>query len=361
MLKNYYHVLGVDYSVSPEELKLAYRNLAKEYHPDINPDDPEKEEMFKMVSEAYYVLSDSNRKASYDLSLLLGLNEVYDELEEKEKRRRQQRRQRTYQGNYRPPRREPVTYSRTAYVAVTALVVVVALSILIIPFALSHYSSAYHYDKGLEYYQNEQYYAALNSLQHAIIDFGSKDIEACLLSGTILMENYGQYSYAIEYADMGLERASSPLDKVQLLYLKGMCMKRNGDYHNAVIQFEEAKKLWPEYDSLYYALGTTYAYGLGDVTLAKHNLDQLLKLNGSFSQAYIDRAYCNYHLENYEQAAHDIENYLAIASILNADVFIMQARVADKLHNSEQACSAIKKASLYDFREAERLKDQFCL
>jgi tetratricopeptide (TPR) repeat protein len=361
MLENYYHVLGVNYNVSPQELKLAYRKLAKQYHPDVNPDDTEKEEMFKLVSEAYYVLSDSDRKASYDLSLLLGLNEVYDELEEKERRRRYRQRPAAYRGNYRPPRREPVTYSKTVYVAVTTLVVVVALSILIIPFALSHYSSAYHYDKGMEYYQDKQYYAALNSLQHAIIDFGSKDIEACLLSGNILMEEYGQYSYAIEYADMGLERASTPLDKVQLLYLKGMCLKRSGDYHGAIEQFEVARQFWPQYDSLYHALGTTYAYDLGDFRSAKKVIDHLVTLNANFVEAYITRAYCNYHLEDYEQASADIENYLARDIARDADIYIMQARVADKLQQSEQACSAIKKASLYNLREAERLKDQFCL
>lgn len=361
MLQNYYHVLGVNYNVTPQELKLAYRKLAKQYHPDVNPGDAEKEEMFKLVSEAYYVLSDSDRKASYDLSLLLGLNEVYDELEEKERKRRYRQRRAAYRGNYRPPRREPVTYSRTVYVAVTSLVVVVALSILIIPFALSHYSSAYHYDKGLEYYQDKQYYAALNSLQHAIIDFGSKDIEACLLSANILMEQYGQYSYAIEYADMGLERASSPLDKVQLLYLKGMCLKRSGDYHGAIAQFETARQLWPEYDSLYYALGTTYAYGLGDFHAAKQALDQLVDVNSNFVEAYITRAYCNYHLEDYEQASDDIERYLAMGITRDADIYIMQARVAEKLQRTEQACSAIKKASLYDMREAEKLKAQFCL
>ena len=361
MMQNYYHVLGINYNVSPQELKLAYRKLAKQYHPDVNPDDAEKEEMFKLVSEAYYVLSDSDRKASYDLSLLLGLNEVYDELEEKERNRRYRQRRAAYRGNYRPPRREPVTYSKTVYAAVTMLVVGVAISILLIPFALSHYSSAYHYDKGLEYYQNKQYYAALNSLQHAIIDFGSKDIEACLLSANILMEKYGQYSYAIEYANMGLERASSPLDRVQLLYVKGRCLKRNGDYHGAIEQFEMARQIWPEYDSLYYELGTTYAYGLGNFPAAKQALDQLVAVNSSFEEAYIARAYCNYHLEDYEQASDDIERYLALGITRDADIYIMQARVADKLQRSEQACTAIKKASLYDLREAEKLKDQFCL
>ena len=359
MLKNYYHVLGIDYSVTPSELKLAYRKLAKQYHPDVNPDDSDKEEMFKLVSEAYYVLSDSNRKASYDLSLLLGLNEMYDKLEEKERRERYARRR--AQANYASRRREPVTYSRKVYIAITVLLTLVASAVLIVPFGLSHYSSAYHYDKGLEYYNNEQYYAALNSLQHAIIDFGSKDIEACLLSGNILMDKYGQFSNAMEYADLGLKLASSPIEKVQLLYLKGMCLNGNGDYINAVEQFEEARKIWPEYDSLYYRLGTIYAYKLGEYQKAKVVLDRLLNMNNNFSDAYYARAYCHYHLEDYESAADDIDTYLNRFNSSDGEVYLMQARVAEKLQQTEQACTAIKKASLYNIREAERLRDKFCL
>jgi len=357
MLKNYYHVLGVDYSATPDELKLAYRNLAKQYHPDINPDDEEKEEMFKLISEAYYVLSNSDRKASYDLSLILGLNELYDELNQKEQHRRTRRRT---QG-YRPPYRKPVTYSRKTYLAVTLMVSLVAAAILIIPFALAQYSSAYHYDKGLEYYRQEQYYAALNSLQHAIIDFGSKDIEACLLSGDILMNKYGQYSYAMEYADMGLERASSPLDKVQLLYMKGKCLQSTGDYHQAIQHLEEARQLWPAYDSLYFALGTTYAYHMGEYAKGKQMLDKLLDQNENFLEAYEARAYCHYYMENYEEAASDIEAYLARSIIRDGKAYIMQAKVADKLHRAEQACMAIRKASLYNVREAEELISKYCM
>ena len=333
MVKNYYHLLGVDYDVTSADLKVAYRNLAKQYHPDVNSDDQEKEEIFKTVSEAYHVLSDSNKKAAYDLSLLLGLNDIYTE--EEERRYRYGRRRAYYSADYTPPKREPVTYSRQVYVAMTALVVMVALSVLIIPFALSHYSSAYHYDKGLEYYNNKQYFAALNSLHRAIIDFGSKDIEACLLSGNILMNQYGQYSAAMEYADIGLKRASTPLEKVQLLYLKGMCFKGNADYHSALSQFETAANLWPTYDSLYFAMSTIRAYHLGEYEEAKVLLDKLLAQNHAFSEAYYTRAYCNYHLGEYEQAAVDITSYLSRNDIKNREAYLMQAQIADKLNQIE--------------------------
>lgn len=64
--KDYYDVLGVAENASAGEIKKAYRKLAKKYHPDANPDDPEADERFKEISEAYQVLSDEGRRKKYD-------------------------------------------------------------------------------------------------------------------------------------------------------------------------------------------------------------------------------------------------------------------------------------------------------
>lgn len=64
--RDYYEVLGVDRNATEEELKRAYRKLAKKYHPDLNPGDTEAEAKFKEINEAYKVLSDPQARAQYD-------------------------------------------------------------------------------------------------------------------------------------------------------------------------------------------------------------------------------------------------------------------------------------------------------
>ncbi len=66
MGKDFYQVLGVSESASPEEVKKAFRKLAKRYHPDRHHGDKAAEQKFKEVSEAYNTLSDKNKRAEYD-------------------------------------------------------------------------------------------------------------------------------------------------------------------------------------------------------------------------------------------------------------------------------------------------------
>jgi curved DNA-binding protein len=65
--RDYYAILGISKTASPEEIKQAFRKLARKYHPDVNPGNKQAEARFKEINEAYEVLSDPDKRKKYDL------------------------------------------------------------------------------------------------------------------------------------------------------------------------------------------------------------------------------------------------------------------------------------------------------
>ena len=76
-MKDYYQILGVDREAGPDEIKKAFRRLARESHPDANQDDPTAEARFREIAEAYEVLSDPQKRARYDRGETLEFGDLF--------------------------------------------------------------------------------------------------------------------------------------------------------------------------------------------------------------------------------------------------------------------------------------------
>lgn len=77
--KNFYEILGIDEDADIAEIKMAYRKLAKKYHPDVNKRDPKAKEKFLRIKEAYETLKDPNKRKEYDYKRKSG---GYDDLKD---------------------------------------------------------------------------------------------------------------------------------------------------------------------------------------------------------------------------------------------------------------------------------------
>ena len=78
-MNDYYEVLGVSRDASQDEIKKALRRLARETHPDANPGDPEAENRFRAIAEAYEVLSDPQKRARYDRGETFGGQDLFSQ------------------------------------------------------------------------------------------------------------------------------------------------------------------------------------------------------------------------------------------------------------------------------------------
>lgn len=385
MTENYYQVLGVSYDASVEKIKQVYRSLAKQYHPDVNQGDTIKEEQFKLISEAYETLSDKDKRSSYDFWLLLQVSEQNDDTNSTSNTWRYNE---SIWPRYKSYKKEPVTYSKRTYITATVLVSLVFLSIFLIPVFLVKYSSVFHYEKAVESYKEGNYYAALNSLDHAILDFGERTPEACMLTAVILMEQYGQYHEAINYSEIGIHHTDSPSKQAKLFYLKGKSLKENGAYRLAIGAFAQALKLWPgtntnhssmdmtdtqrkekqfepaiisrlTREEILYATGEIYAFFQNDYTRAITYFNELTIAGKEMPEAFYGRGYCYYKLQKNTEAIADFNIYIAHHPNSGIAYYF---RGKSKLQHGQQeaACQDFQQAQILGSNEGKRMSSRYC-
>lgn len=367
MNQNYYQILNVKYNATQEEIKAAYRLLAKKYHPDINPGNPDKEEKFKQIAQAYKTLSDKNKRARYDLSLL---RKAYQKPPPSNPatnpyqygspfdQKRTTHTRRPFQRRYTTPR-EPVTYSKQAYILSGILLFIIIIGVVYIPLYLVKFSANYHFEKGKNYYQNGQYYSALTSLEYAQLNYGDRQADASLLAGTIFMDHYNQYGYALEYAERGLQHASDSTNIAKLNILKGKSLEKFGNHEESLAAFKNAANAQPDNDSIYYYIGMINAHQLNNYPHAIEAFNKIKVDSPQFTEVYYQLGYGHFKTKNYQQAKENLDKYISVAPN-NGKAYYFRGLSYINLKQIEDACLDLQKASEYNIREVDSLLGKYC-
>lgn len=344
MRDNYYHILGLDNFARQEEIKSAYRRLAKKYHPDRNPGKPDYEEKFKRVNKAHKILTDPVQKMRFDQALKQQLSPASNP-------------------KYTPRKAyyttEKSSYTPTAWMYARIFIIAFIMAIVLIPIGLIYQSSVTSYERGMEALQQHEYYQSLNHFERAIITFGGRAVEAGIEASKAAIYYLHNYEQGLYFANRGLEHAEKLPEYAELYYLRALSYKGLGDYEKSMAALVTADSLHYSTDSLELQFGLLRAFSLYEYEKAEMNFNYLIEHNIHLQTAWFGKAWCLQNQELYEKAAATYSKVIEL-NPNHAMSYYYRGMNEISYSDSTSACSDFSKALELGYSKAAILFKYHC-
>ena len=350
-MPDYYDILGVGPNATSGQIKVAYRRLALQYHPDKNPENQLAENKFIEIAEAYEVLSNPVKRDRYDRGLQVDLDEDFEE-----SRTRRRPPPPHFYYNYKA---EKKTYTRRDYTYAAASVAAIIIIAVAFPIYLTQVTSEKFFRKAESLYLSGKYYSALHNVDLSIKELSSTNDEACALASVILVHKLKKYDYALKYIDRGLDYSSTDSMASEFHYMKGICYSKSQEPELALNEFKQVLNTSSNYDSSLFRAAVILAYQVSRLDSAAYLLNQLIKHNKDNHAAQYFKGIVNEKQENHGEA-YRIFKDLTKKPFNPAAVYYHLARSEIKLNLTDSACAHLKIASDYNLMEAKHLHKLYC-
>ncbi len=348
-MQDYYEILGISPSATSGQVKVAYRRLALQFHPDRNPDDLTAERKFIEIAEAYEVLSDPIRRSKYD-------NGLSPHLDEPESEPRYRKPPPYYYYKYKP---EKVSYTRRDYTLAGIAVGVMIIIAVFVPIYLLQMTSNKYYNLAISNYLAGKYYTALHNVDLSIKDLSSNNDEACALASVILVHRLQKYDFAIRYIDRGLDYDPDDSLASEFHYLKGICYAKLADPKSALDEFSKVGNYSHNFDSSRFRSAAILIFNEKKLDSAEVILDQLLVRNDkNYGAAYLQGIV--YEKKSEPEQAYDVFKHLIDKPFNRAATYYHLAQSEIKLNLPDSACSHLGIAADYNLLEARQLMNIYC-
>lgn len=350
-MQDYYQVLGVSPNATSGQIKVAYRRLALQYHPDRNPHDQLAERRFVEIAEAYDILSNPVKRSKYDNGIVFDLEEQYTTQYHQPRRPPPH-----YYYNIKP---EKKTYSRRDYILATAAVIAMIFTAVVVPIYLMQATSDKYYNLAVSNYFAGKYYTALHNIDLSIKELSSNNDEACALASVILVHKLQKYDFAIRYIDRGFNYDPEDSLASELHYLKGICYTKTAHPQEALIEFSKVENYNTTYDSSLYRSAAILIFHQSKIDSAEAVLNELLQRNElNYGADYLRGIIFEKRSE--PEKAHQIFSSLIGKPFNQAATYYHLAQAEIKLNQSDSACAHLKIASDFNLMEAKQLMNLYC-
>jgi curved DNA-binding protein CbpA len=357
-MENFYEILGVNETASFEEIKAAYKSLAKKYHPDKHQGDPYYEELFKKVNYAYQTLSDIQKRRLYDLKLHYYYNpapvyrNTYTSPPPQSRQGRKPRRNPSPPPVTQPSRSELRIYLYTGL----ALILLAVLSVLFYQF-MNNKMAARTYQTALQHEKKGEWLKALEFYTESIA-FNEHFAPSFHKRALLRLHKLGDYTGAVLDLTKAIDNMENP--SWELFYERGKAntkIKKNGA---ALEDFNEAINRNPDKDSSYLYRGELLHYAKGDCQAAHLDYLKFLNYQPASEMALFNLANCYQEL-NQHQKSISIYTDMIDKQQSPGIAYLYRGLAYSRIVDSTRACSDFNKALEHNILQAKKLYQRYCL
>ncbi|MCC5944453.1 MAG: DnaJ domain-containing protein [Bernardetiaceae bacterium] len=365
-MKNYYQILGINEEATTEEIRKAYKKMALRYHPDRNPKNPEAEEQFKLINEAYQILSKMDSRSSYD----------FRRQNQEQSRAKQDYSKYTYTGyeegsNYRsrqyryepppnyqkretpPPKPEPLLTKETKLALL--IVAVVMIFAAFIGVFMMRIGSDSNFKHAQEAYEAGDIADAIEYLDISL-DQNKNNINALILGAEIYSSDMQNYKKAISY----LSRAITLEPENSALYqLRAEAHLALRNYAGAIKDFEKVLTLDPARVSISLRIADIYLSELKDFQEAIAYYDNIIDVYEDVPAAYLGRAAAYYGLQDYDKMDFNLGRVKFFGLEDAAYHYYRGLHAFEANQNTNQACQHWQVAAT-EITKAQEMYRKYC-
>ncbi|SNR49228.1 J domain-containing protein [Hymenobacter mucosus] len=377
MSQNYYQVLGVPATATAQEIKVAYKRLAVQYHPDKHGGNALYEDLFKAVAAAYHVLGDVGRRAQYDYQLQLAVRRA------EELRRRQQFQNQTQhlygvpmpppaplrtrrpaasaERHYRTIPKQRPKFTRRDYWLTSLIVFGLLVFMLSVKVTMDHVTAVSNYQDGVEAYSRSEWSTAHSFFTEAL-HFKPTYLKALRRRGEV--EQFVYHNYTAARADYlaALRETTSKTERATLLLRIGQCHKALAHPKSAQEYFARALALDTTLARAWLAQGENLLFRQRQFRAATRTFSAGLRHTTAptlMARMLLYRGLAHYKLQDFGAARADYWQVLTITP-RSGQVYFLLGRVAQQEGATQEACEFFRRATVQGYHLADTIRQKLC-
>jgi len=353
---NHYQILGINQNATDAEIKAAYKELAKKYHPDKHDNNIVFEEHFKKINAAYQILSNKQKRTLYDYKLTYKATQQAPPAQNANSKKPQAQYRQTTTSQTKPDSETDKKTLRKVYIITIIALVTIGIAAVYFYNFMNHYTAEKEYEEGLQLEAQKKYHFALQSYSSAIA-YDNHFTPALVKKAQLRIMLWDDYNGAYYDLSNAIKYDKNP--NANLYFQRAKCLLKLKKREDALADLNEAERINPAFDSISFYKAELHCYFFHHYNTAIEEYKLALNKNPNMADAWFGKGISELELNQYDLSIKDISKAIAIND-KEGRYYYYRAYANLQLKDTLQACNDWHSAANNSFEQAQVPLDSIC-